>query len=69
MTAGRDTCVTCSDVAVTLLVVAVDGFDAVVERGGTRDRVAIDLVPDAAPGDALLCHAGIALARVARDER
>jgi hypothetical protein len=29
------------------------------------ERVAIDLVPDARPGDTLLCHAGIALERVA----
>ena len=30
---------------------------------GTEERVAVDLVPDAAPGDVLLCHAGIALER------
>jgi hydrogenase maturation factor len=28
------------------------------------ERVAVDLVPDARPGDLLLCHAGIALERV-----
>jgi hydrogenase maturation factor len=69
VTTRRDTCITCSDEAVTALVVAVDGADAVVEVGGARERVAIDLVPDATPGDALLCHAGIALARVEKDER
>ncbi len=31
---------------------------------GEDERVAIDLVPDAAPGDLLLCHAGIALERL-----
>ena len=30
------------------------------------ERVAVDLVPDAAPGDLLLCHAGIALERLER---
>ena len=28
---------------------------------GSEERVAVDLVPDAGPGDVLLCHAGIAL--------
>lgn len=54
-------CPTCADAAVTARVVALDGADAVVEVDGARARVAIDLVPDARPGDLLLCHAGIAL--------
>ncbi|MDH5333269.1 MAG: HypC/HybG/HupF family hydrogenase formation chaperone [Thermoleophilia bacterium] len=48
----------------TARVVALRGGDAVIEVDGTRERVAIDLVPDARPGDTLLCHAGIALSRV-----
>ncbi len=59
-----ETCVTCGDVAVTAEVVEVDGPEAVVRVGDTRERVGIDLVPDARPGDVLLCHAGIALERV-----
>ena len=57
-------CVTCSDEAVEAVVVAVDGLEAVVRAGGGDERVAVDLVPDVAPGDVLLCHAGIALERV-----
>ena len=57
-------CVTCSDEAVEALVVSVTGAEALVRAAGGEERVAIDLVPDAAPGDTLLCHAGIALERV-----
>ena len=42
----------------------VEGLEAVVSAGPQTERVAIDLVPDTAPGDVLLCHAGIALERV-----
>jgi hydrogenase maturation factor len=54
--------VTCSDEAVEGVVVAVEGATAVVRvPGGAEEGVAIDLVPEAVPGDVLLCHAGIAL--------
>ena len=59
-------CLTCSDEAVEAVVAEVDGATAVVLVEGSTERVAIDLVPDAAPGDVLLCHAGIALERVER---
>lgn len=59
-------CVTCSDEAVEAVVVRVDGLEAVVRVDGAEERVAVDLVTDAAPGDRLLCHAGIALERLAR---
>ena len=60
-----ETCVTCSDEAVVALVVGLDGLDAAVEveGDGSVERVALDLVPDAAVGERLLCHAGIALER------
>jgi hydrogenase maturation factor len=57
-------CLTCSDQAVAARVQAVAGREAVVAADGRSERVAIDLVPDAAPGDLLLCHAGIALERL-----
>lgn len=57
-------CITCSDEAVEAVVVAVDGLEAVVRVAGAEQRVGIDLVLEAAPGDVLLCHAGIALERV-----
>ena len=57
-------CLTCSDEAVEAEVVAISGCDETVLVAGEREDVAIDLVPDAAPGDILLCHAGIALERI-----
>ena len=57
-------CITCSDEAVEAEVVAVDGLEAIVRVDGGEERVAVDLVPDAGPGDVLLCHAGIALERI-----
>ncbi len=57
-------CITCSDEAVEAEVVAIDGLEAIVLVAGKRERIAVDLVPDATPGDVLLCHAGIALDRV-----
>jgi hydrogenase expression/formation protein HypC len=60
----RVTCITCGDVAVAARVTAVDGREALVTVGGERELVAIDLVPDARPGDLVLCHAGIALERL-----
>ena len=57
-------CLTCSDEAVTARVRSVEELEAVVAAGDDVERVAIDLVPDARPGDLLLCHAGIALERL-----
>ena len=57
-------CVTCSDEAVPARVVEVDGANATVEVEGMRERVGIELVDAVAPGDTLLCHAGIALEKL-----
>jgi hydrogenase assembly chaperone HypC/HupF len=59
-----ETCHTCGDVAVEARVLEVDGDTAVVELVGVREPVAIELVTPVAPGDLLLCHAGIAIRKV-----
>ena len=64
MSTDRESCVTCSDEAVAARVSSVEGLEAVVAVGDETERVAIDLVPDARPGELLLCHAGIALERL-----
>jgi hydrogenase maturation factor len=64
MTLDADHCITCGDVAVIATVVAVEGATATVEIGGARELVAIELVEPVAPGERLLCHAGIALEKV-----
>ena len=59
-------CITCSDQAVAVPVVAlVDGGLALVDAGGHEEQVSVALVT-AAVGDTVLVHAGEALAVVAR---
>jgi hydrogenase maturation factor len=60
-------CVTCSDEGVAMEVVAVDedrGLALCAAPDGTRSSVEIALVGTVGPGDALLVHAGTALARM-----
>jgi hydrogenase maturation factor len=70
MTAGCDDpyhCVTCGDDGVAMRVVAVDddrGLALCAAPGGERATVEVALVGAVAPGDALLVHAGTALARL-----
>jgi hydrogenase maturation factor len=58
-------CLTCGDVAVEARVLEVGGDTALVEVDGRREAVAVELVAPVAAGDVLLCHAGIALRKVA----
>ena len=63
-----EACITCGDVAVEADVVEIAGMRAVVGRDGAREEIAVDLVDDVRVGDRLLCHAGVALERLARAE-
>jgi len=57
-------CITCSDEAVPMRVVASDGTLAVCVSGdGSESDVMTDLVGPVARGEVLLVHAGAALAR------
>lgn len=61
-------CVTCSDEAVPMRVVEVreaDGTAVCRDGGGAESEVMVDLVAPVAPGERLLVHAGVALAREA----
>jgi len=67
-TLDLDGCVSCGDIAVPVVVLEVSGSEALCEdRLGQRARVAIDFTPDVAPGDVLLVHLGVAIARVGRE--
>ncbi len=60
-------CVTCGDVAVELTVAKVDGERGLalcVGSAGARETVEVALVAPVAPGDALLVHAGTAIAKL-----
>ena len=64
MSVERERCITCGDVAVEARVVEVAGSTAVVEAEGGREQVGIELVAPVAPGELLLCHAGIAIEKL-----
>jgi hydrogenase expression/formation protein HypC len=60
-------CLTCGDDGVEMRVVAVDdarGLALCEAAGGARESVEIALVDAVVPGDALLVHAGTALAKL-----
>jgi hydrogenase maturation factor len=61
VTVEPERCLTCGDVAVAARVFEVAGSTALVEADGDREQVAIELVEPVAPGELLLCHAGIAI--------
>jgi hydrogenase expression/formation protein HypC len=49
-------------------IVTVEEASAVAELGGVRRRIALDLCPEAGPGDYVLVHAGYAIAKVDPEE-
>ena len=62
-----DHCITCSDEGIAMRVLRVDaarGLALCAGEDGARSTVEIALVEPVAPGDALLVHAGVALARL-----
>ena len=63
--ANEPGCLTCGDVAVVLRVREVVGSDAdCTDEQGRHETVAVELVGPVEPGDELLVHAGVAIARV-----
>ncbi len=64
-TLDQDGCVTCGDQAIPVRVLEVrEGVAVCEDRVGNRAEIAIELIPDAGPGDVLLVHGGVAIARV-----
>ncbi|HEY6286491.1 MAG TPA: HypC/HybG/HupF family hydrogenase formation chaperone [Ktedonobacteraceae bacterium] len=59
-------CITCSDEALQVRVLYVDDENglAQVTLHGAEDEIDISLVESIAPGDVLLVHGGVAIARV-----
>ena len=59
-------CITCADegVEVTVVGTAADGLAECADGNGVAGEVDVALVGDVAPGDALLVHAGVAIARL-----
>jgi hydrogenase expression/formation protein HypC len=50
--------------AIPMRLIEIDGAIAVAEVDGVTRQVRLDLLPEAALGDYVLIHAGLAIARV-----
>ncbi len=59
-------CITCSDEGIPMRVLeaGADALAACVDDDGRREQVMTDLVGAVEPGDVVLVHAGVALARL-----
>jgi hydrogenase maturation factor len=67
---GEHHCITCGDDGVPMTVLDVDearGLALCADEADNRSTVETALVEPVAPGDALLVHAGTAIARRARN--
>jgi hydrogenase maturation factor len=62
-------CIACADEGRLAEVVSVDHDDATVRIDGGVASAAIALVDELAPGDLVLVHAGVAIARIDEDDR
>jgi hydrogenase maturation factor len=63
---GEGHCITCSDEALHVRVLFVDNEHelAQVTLDGAEEEIDVSLVENIAPGDVLLVHGGVAIARV-----
>lgn len=50
--------------AVPMQITEIDGVVAVAELSGVTRKVRVDLIPDAAIGDFVLVHAGLAISKI-----
>ncbi len=63
-TLDQDGCVTCGDLVVPVRVLEVrEGVALCEDRAGNQAEIATDFVSDVTPGDILLVHSGVAIAR------
>jgi hydrogenase maturation factor len=64
---GGEHCITCSDEGTAMHVVATgdDGLAMCADAEGGQAEVMTELVGSVEPGDAVLVHAGVAIARLA----
>ncbi len=66
-TVGRNTCITCGDIAIPMRVIRTGGEDGLadcVSEDGETATVDLGLVEDARPGDAVLVHACVAIQKL-----
>lgn len=65
-TLDDDGCTTCGDVGIPVRVVRMlDDQRALCEdRTGRQAEIAVDFAPEATPGDVVMVHMGVAIARI-----
>ena len=64
-TLDHNGCVVCSDAGIPVLVISIEGNDALCEdAGGNRTQIAVELVAPTRVGEVLLTHGGVAIGRV-----
>ena len=64
----EDHCITCGDEGIEMRVMDIDEDEALAlceDQSGSRATIEIALVEAVVPGDSILTHAGVALARLA----
>lgn len=55
-------------VGLSAKVVSVEEGTAVIEAGGAKRNVSADLIEDLEPGDYVMVHAGVAIAKITDDD-
>lgn len=55
-------------VGLSAKVVSVDDDTAVIDAGGAKRKVSADLIEDLEPGDYVMVHAGVAIAKITSDD-
>lgn len=55
-------------VGLSAKVVSVNDGTAVIDAGGAKRNVSADLIEDLEPGDYVMVHAGVAIAKITDDD-
>lgn len=65
---GEGHCITCSDEAIAVRVLRVNGVSGMavvtIEGSEVEEEVDVTLVDELAPGDVVLVHGGVAIAHI-----
>ncbi|MGB8908145.1 MAG: HypC/HybG/HupF family hydrogenase formation chaperone [Candidatus Cybelea sp.] len=65
MPSATERCTTCGDGAAIVRILERDGDTALcIDGDGERLSIQLDFVPGARPGDEVLAHFGVAIARI-----
>jgi len=63
LTGGKKVCL-----AIPAKIVSIEGETGVVDFGGVKQKVRLDLLPDVSVGDHVLVHVGFAIEKIDKEE-